>query len=308
MAQLGFRYRQRGGRAGRLAGHHAGRAHWKAHKLDLSPVLHEPESAFMNQDLVQQLQAGPRPRQGTRSAVDRDEPRGAGLPEAGPSFSTTIANVNRTVGTMLGHEVTKAYGGQGLPDGTIDITFTARPATASARSCRKGITLRVYGDANDYVGKGLSGGRIVCGRPNAPSDYVAERQHHRRQRHPVRRHQRAGVPARAGRRAVRRAQLRRTRGGRGRRRPRLRVHDRRPGGDSRAHRPQLRGRHVRRRRLRLRPRRDVGSQPQLRDGRSSALDEDDVEWLHDMLRGARRRSPDSAVGPAASCPTGTRLN
>jgi glutamate synthase (NADPH) large chain len=90
-------------------------------------------------------------------------------------FSTTIANVNRTVGTMLGHEVTKAYGGKGLPDGTIDITFDGSAGNSFGAFVPTGITLRVYGDANDYVGKGLSGGRIVV-RPsdNAPSDYVAE--------------------------------------------------------------------------------------------------------------------------------------
>jgi glutamate synthase (NADPH/NADH) large chain len=76
---------------------------------------------------------------------------------------------------MLGHEVTKAYGGQGLPDGTIDITFTGSAGNSFGAFLPQGITLRVYGDANDYVGKGLSGGRVVVRPPeNAPSDYVAE--------------------------------------------------------------------------------------------------------------------------------------
>jgi glutamate synthase (NADPH/NADH) large chain len=90
-------------------------------------------------------------------------------------FATTIANTNRTVGTMLGHELTKAYGGQGLPDGTIDITFDGSAGNSFGAFVPKGVTLRVYGDANDYVGKGLSGGRLVV-RPsdNAPADYVAE--------------------------------------------------------------------------------------------------------------------------------------
>ena len=61
---------------------------------------------------------------------------------------------------MLGHELTKRYGGAGLPDDTIDVTSPARPARASAPSCPSGITLRLEGDANDYVGKGLSGGRL----------------------------------------------------------------------------------------------------------------------------------------------------
>jgi glutamate synthase (NADPH/NADH) large chain len=76
---------------------------------------------------------------------------------------------------MLGHELTKAYGGQGLPDGTIDITFDGSAGNSFGAFVPKGITLRVYGDANDYVGKGLSGGRLVV-RPSddAPEDYVAE--------------------------------------------------------------------------------------------------------------------------------------
>src|ERR1700755_587502 len=90
-------------------------------------------------------------------------------------FSTAIANVNRTVGTMLGHELTKAHGGQGLPDGTIDITFNGSAGHSLGPCVPTAITLRVYGDANDYVGKGLSGGRIVV-RPSetAPDDFVAE--------------------------------------------------------------------------------------------------------------------------------------
>jgi glutamate synthase (NADPH/NADH) large chain len=76
---------------------------------------------------------------------------------------------------MLGHEVTKAYGAHGLPDGTIDVTFDGSAGNSFGAFVPKGITLRVHGDANDYVGKGLSGGRIVL-RPSdrAPQDYVAE--------------------------------------------------------------------------------------------------------------------------------------
>ena len=150
------------------------RAHWKAHKLDLSPVLYEPESAFMNQDLYcsssqdhgldkaldQQLIAM------CREALDSRRP---------VRFTTAISNVNLTVGTMLGHEVTKAYGSAGLPDGTIDITFTGSAGNSFGAFLPSGITLRISGDANDYVGKGLCGGRIVV-RPaaDAPADYAAE--------------------------------------------------------------------------------------------------------------------------------------
>jgi glutamate synthase (NADPH) large chain len=174
MAQLGFRtLNEAVGQVGSLDTTLA-RAHWKAHKLDLTPVLLEPESAFMNQDLY----CSSKQDHGLGKALDQQlivmsrEALDSGKPAR---FSTKIANVNRTVGTMLGHEVTKAYGGEGLPDGTIDITFEGSAGNSFGAFVPTGITLRVYGDANDYVGKGLSGGRIVV-RPsdNAPSDYVAE--------------------------------------------------------------------------------------------------------------------------------------
>jgi len=175
MAQLGFRtVNEMVGQVGVLDTAKALEHFHKVHKIDLSPVLHEPESAFMNQDrycsskqdhgldkaLDQQLIAV------CREAIDHGTP---------VRFATRITNVNRTVGTMLGHEVTKAYGAQGLPDGTIDITFDGSAGNSFGAFLPRGITLRVYGDANDYVGKGLSGGRIVVRPPDsAPEGFVAE--------------------------------------------------------------------------------------------------------------------------------------
>ena len=174
MAQLGFRT------VNEMVGHvdalDTARAaeHWKARKLDLTPVLHAPDSAFMNQDLY----CSSRQDHGLDKALDQQlivmsrEALDSGTPV---KFTTTIANTNRTVGTMLGHELTKAYGANGLPDGTIDITFEGSAGNSFGAFVPKGITLRVYGDANDYVGKGLSGGRLVL-RPsdNSPEGYVAE--------------------------------------------------------------------------------------------------------------------------------------
>ena len=148
--------------------------HWKAHKLDLSPVLHEADSAFMNQDLY----CSSRQDHGLDKALDQQliirsrEALDSGTPV---KFAMKITNTNRTVGTMLGHEVTKAYGGEGLPDGTIDITFSGSAGNSFGAFLPRGITLRVHGDANDYVGKGLSGGRIVL-RPSehAPQGFLAE--------------------------------------------------------------------------------------------------------------------------------------
>ena len=87
----------------------------------------------------------------------------------------TVRNVNRTVGTILGHEVTKRHKGEGLPDGTIDITFTGSAGQSFGAFLPRGITLRLEGDANDYLGKGLSGGRLVV-RPDRAATFVAEHQ------------------------------------------------------------------------------------------------------------------------------------
>jgi glutamate synthase (NADPH/NADH) large chain len=148
--------------------------HWKASGLDLSPILHVPESPFTGQDryctkqqdhgldraLDNELIAA------ARDAIDTGTPVTLNFP---------IRNVNRTVGTMLGHELTKVHGGLGLPDGTIDISFTGSAGQSFGAFLPKGITLRLSGDANDYVGKGLSGGRIVIRPPaDVHPDFVAE--------------------------------------------------------------------------------------------------------------------------------------
>jgi glutamate synthase (NADPH/NADH) large chain len=174
MAQLGFRtINEAVGQVGALDTT-AASEHWKARKLDLAPVLYEPDSPFMSQDLY----CSSRQDHGLDKALDQQlivMSREALDQQKPVKFSTTISNVNRTVGTMLGHELTKAYGGEGLPDDTIDITFDGSAGNSFGAFLPRGITLRVYGDANDYVGKGLSGGRVVV-RPSreAPAEYVAE--------------------------------------------------------------------------------------------------------------------------------------
>ncbi|WP_024801345.1 glutamate synthase large subunit [Nocardia sp. BMG51109] len=149
--------------------------HWKAAKLDLSPILDDVETAFMYQDRRRTKDQD----HGLDKALDNELiAQSADALERGKpvKFETKITNVNRTVGTMLGHEVTKLYGGAGLPDDTIDITFTGSAGNSFGAFVPAGITLRVFGDANDYVGKGLSGGRLIL-RPalNAPAEFVAER-------------------------------------------------------------------------------------------------------------------------------------
>ena len=147
--------------------------HWKTEGLDLSPILFVPElpegAALLNttgQDhgldkaLDNELIAL------SADALERGEPVRAQI---------KIRNVNRTVGTMLGHEVTKRYRGEGLPENTIDITFTGAAGQSFGAFLPKGITLRLEGEGNDYVGKGLSGGRLIV-RPPLDAGFTAETQ------------------------------------------------------------------------------------------------------------------------------------
>ena len=84
-----------------------------------------------------------------------------------------VRNVNRTIGTMLGAEVTRRYGGSGLPENTIDITLRGSAGQSLGAFIPRGLTLRLYGDANDYVGKGLSGGRVIV-RPDVSATFKSE--------------------------------------------------------------------------------------------------------------------------------------
>ena len=148
-------------------------AHWKASGLDLSPILHMPrlpEGTPLRKVVEQD--------HGLDKALDNTLIQLAeGALEYGDrvTLELPIRNVNRTVGTMLGHEVTKRYGGAGLPDNTIDIHFTGSAGNSFGAFVPRGITLRLTGDANDYVGKGLSGGRIIV-RPHPDAPFRAETQ------------------------------------------------------------------------------------------------------------------------------------
>jgi glutamate synthase (NADPH/NADH) large chain len=139
--------------------------HWKASGLDLTPILHQPDSPF-EQDL---LCTGTQDH-GLEGALDNELIRQAApaLDHGRPvEIEVEIRNVNRTVGTMLGHEVTKRYRGEGLPDHTITIDLTGSAGQSFGAFVPRGITLRLEGDANDYVGKGLSGGHLVIRPPEA---------------------------------------------------------------------------------------------------------------------------------------------
>ena len=193
-----------------------------------------------------------------------------------------IRNINRTVGTMLGHEVTKKFGGAGLPDDTIDITFTGSAGQSFGAFLPRGVTLRLEGDANDYVGKGLSGGRVD--RPPGPRRRPPRRVlHHRGQHHRLRRDRRRAVPARPHRRAVLRPQLRRHGRLRGRGRPRLRVHDRRPRGRPRRDRAAT-SRPACPAASRTSSTSTATTSTSATSAPSRPLDDADKQWLHDVVR------------------------
>ena len=144
--------------------------HWKASGLDLTPILTDIKSVdgASRRNTVGQSH-------GLEKALDHRliEMSQDALRDKTPvRIELPIRNVNRTVGTMLGHEVTKAYP-HGLPDDTIDISLTGSAGQSLGAFLPAGITLRLYGDANDYVAKGLSGGRVVV-RPDRSASLPAE--------------------------------------------------------------------------------------------------------------------------------------
>ncbi|MBO4164133.1 glutamate synthase large subunit [Micromonospora antibiotica] len=143
--------------------------HWKGHGLDLARVLHTP-----------QLPEGAA-RRGVRAqdhglelALDNElialaQPA---LRDGSPvRVEVAVRNEHRSVGAMLGGEVTRRHGGAGLPDDTVEFVLRGTAGQSFGAFLPRGVTLRLHGDANDYVGKGLSGGRIVI-RPDAAAPFV----------------------------------------------------------------------------------------------------------------------------------------
>jgi glutamate synthase (NADPH/NADH) large chain len=146
--------------------------HWKAAGLDLTPILGVPEAPYSSA-----LRRTRSQDHGLDAALDNTLIQlceGALLDGSRVSLELPVRNVNRTVGTMLGSYVTRRYGAAGLPDGTIDITFRGSAGQSFGAFVPSGITLRLFGDANDYVGKGLSGG-VIAVRPDEAAPFAAER-------------------------------------------------------------------------------------------------------------------------------------
>ncbi|MBI1785698.1 glutamate synthase subunit alpha, partial [Candidatus Sumerlaeota bacterium] len=172
MASLGFRtINEMVGRVDKLDARKA-IAHWKAKGIDLSPLLDEPDAPAdvprhccekqdhgldKSLDMTKLLEI-------CRPAIERGEKVRAELP---------IRNINRTVGTITGSEITKRWGGDGLPEDTVELKFYGSAGQSFAAFTPKGMTFIVEGDANDYFGKGLSGSKVIV-YPSAKSTFVPE--------------------------------------------------------------------------------------------------------------------------------------
>ncbi|TNC24545.1 glutamate synthase large subunit [Amycolatopsis alkalitolerans] len=171
LARLGFRSIEEAVGHAELLDKRRAIEHWKGAGLDLTPIFHVPElppRTARHQVVAQD--------HGLEKALDNTLIQLAeGSLSSGDhvKLELPVRNVNRTVGTMLGSDLTRRWGGEGLPDDTIDVTFTGTAGQSFGAFVPRGITLRLFGDANDYVAKGLSGGRIVI-RPPHESQFAAE--------------------------------------------------------------------------------------------------------------------------------------
>ena len=163
MAQLGFRTMDDMiGQTNRLDMQQAV-SHWKANGIDLSTILHQPDvpnsvgrRCLQSQDhgLTQALDT--ELIELCRNAIEQRTPI---------EIDLSIRNINRTVGTMLGSKISRRWGAQGLPDDTIQINFTGSAGQSFGAFVPRGVSMTVEGDANDYFGKGLSGGHLVIYPP-----------------------------------------------------------------------------------------------------------------------------------------------
>jgi len=171
LAELGFRSLEEATGRKELLNVNGALNHWKASGLNLSPILVGPD-----------FSAGEPRRSAREQEHELDKHfdvelirQSANVLEHGGqvTIALPIRNTERAVGTMLGHDVTLRHGENGLPAGSIDVTLTGSAGQSFGAFLPSGITLRLEGDSNDYVGKGLSGGQIIV-RPDRASVFAAE--------------------------------------------------------------------------------------------------------------------------------------
>ncbi|MCC9145228.1 MULTISPECIES: glutamate synthase large subunit [unclassified Arthrobacter] len=172
LAELGFRTLEEAIGRTELLDTAAAIDHWKADGLDLEPILRGPEvdpgaplrnMVPQNHELDQHFDN--RLIEMSADALQNRAP---------VRIALDVVNTDRSVGTMLGHTVTKTFGVDTLAPDTIDVTLTGQAGQSLGAFLPAGITLRLFGDSNDYVGKGLSGGRIIV-RPDRANVFAAER-------------------------------------------------------------------------------------------------------------------------------------
>ncbi|MGW6936457.1 glutamate synthase large subunit [Lentzea sp. NPDC054927] len=173
LAELGFRTIDEAVGHAELLDKDEAIEHWKTDGLNLDPVFEVPETPYPTAKRKIRDQD-----HGLDKALDRTliQLAEAALEDAHQvNLELPVRNVNRTVGTLLGAEVTRRYGGEGLEDDTIRVKLTGSAGQSLGAFLPRGITLEMVGDANDYVGKGLSGGRIIV-RPFEDAPFRAEDQ------------------------------------------------------------------------------------------------------------------------------------
>jgi glutamate synthase (ferredoxin) len=167
MAELGFRtFNEMVGHSELLDTNRA-LTHWKAKGLDFGPIFARPEESELGPVIKVREQD-----HGLAKALDKKiiaDCKAALETDASLSLAYPITNVNRAVGTMLGAEISRKHGAAGLPDNRIQLNFTGSAGQSFGAFVPSGVTLRLEGDSNDYLGKGLSGGRIIVVPPKGAS-------------------------------------------------------------------------------------------------------------------------------------------
>jgi glutamate synthase domain-containing protein 2/glutamate synthase domain-containing protein 1/glutamate synthase domain-containing protein 3 len=167
MARLGFRaFDEMVGRVDKIHAAVAD-AHWKARGIDLSSILYSPTVPSRVARRKMQAQDHGLDRALDHALIAKAAPALKSKKPVTGSFA--IRNVHRTVGAMLGGEIARRYGSAGLPDETIHFNFTGSAGQSFGAFVPNGVTLELEGDANDYLGKGLSGGRIIAYPPRTSS-------------------------------------------------------------------------------------------------------------------------------------------
>ncbi len=146
-------------------------AHWKASGLNLEPILKFPDDTKYKARKKEVEQD-----HGLSGALDNELLKLAApalLTGEHLAISLPIRNRNRTVGTILGSEITKRFGGAGLPEDTIEVTLHGSAGQSLGAFIPRGLTIRLYGDTNDHLGKGISGGRVIV-RPDEKAPFDSE--------------------------------------------------------------------------------------------------------------------------------------